>query len=367
MRLFFAFVAKEFLHILRDGRTTLILLVLPVVQVVLFGYALNTDVSNVKIAVFDQSKDVISRRVVGDIMHNEYFTVVDHAGSLEEVDELLRRGKIDLALIVPPAFMESVLQSQGANLQLIVDASNPNSARIAENYVTAVAMRAMPRAPGMTMPFHVEMVNRMLLNPSVKSTYSFVPGIIGLVFIIICSVMTSVSIVREKEQGSMEVLLASPLRSTSMVLAKMVPYVVFSFINLITILLLAYFVMGVPIRGSLFLLFVFSLIYILFSLSFGLLVSSMVKEQSSAIMITGIGMMLPTLLLSGLIFPLASMPAFLQWLSYGVPARWYISGLKRVMIQGIGWGGLWQEMLILLFMTVVTTLLALRNIKPRLA
>ena len=366
MRIFLIFVAKEFIHILRDTRTTLILLVLPVVQVLLFGYALNSEVKNVKLAIFDQSKDIVSQRFTSDISNSSYFTLVRTPTSVAQIDTLFQQGAIDAALVVPPGLAGALAHPKQASLQLILDASSPNAARIIESYLSAIIFSALPQRPLQTIPHQVEVRTRMLFNPSLQSTYSFVPGVMGLVLIIICSIMTSVSIVREKEQGSMEVLLASPLNAIAMLLAKMTPYVVFSFINLCTILLMAHFMMGVPIQGSLALLLVFSALYIILSLSVGLLVSSGVSNQASAIMITGIGMMMPTLLLSGLIFPIQSMPVFLQWLSYAVPARWYISGLRQIMIQGVGWLDLWHEMTILFAMALLLTLLSLRNVKPRL-
>lgn len=351
MRQFLAFVYKEVLYIVRDPRTLLILIVMPVVQVLLFGFALNTEVRGVRLVILDHSQCELSHAITQRFAHNPYFklqaAVLDH----NEFERRMRSGTVDAGLIFPHSFTTDLFTGRAPSLQLIVDASNPNHASIVENYVMAVVYGSLPKGPSVSLPpYSVSIVNRMLFNPSVKSTYNFVPGVMGLVLIIICSIMTSVSIVREKEYGTLDVLRVSPFSPRVLIVAKVVPYAVLSFVNLLSILALSYWVLHVPLRGSLFTLLFISLIYILLGLSVGMCASTFVEKQSNAIIITGIGMIMPTLLLSGMLFPLDSMPRVLQWLSYIVPARWYISAVRQVMIQGVGLISIWREVVMLLGM-----------------
>lgn len=366
MRVFSAFVVKEFLHILRDKQTMFILLAMPIVQLLLFGYALSTEVKHVRVAVVDHAGDALSRRLTQDIYHNPYFSPVDGVLDLSDAPELMRQAALDLVVVIPAKFQERVLTTRDARVQLLVDAANPNSGSIAAGYIEGIIAEMLMENTAQLPPYTIGVETRMLFNPALESTYNFVPGIIGLVMVIICSIMSSVSIVREKEKGTMEVLLASPLNSYTMLFAKTVPYLALSFVNLISILLISYFILHVPIHGSLFTLFTLSTLYIFLALALGLLVSTVTKDQASAIIIAGIGMMLPTLLLSGMLFPINSMPILLQWLAQAVPARWYVDGARRIMIQGSGWNAVWLHHVVLFGMTVVTAGLSMLKLKPRL-
>lgn len=366
MRTFLVFVLKEFLHISRDRRTMLILIVLPIAQLLLFGYALNTDVTNLKVAIVDQDKGSFSQRLGQAIAHNPYFIFKARYDDLSQIDQALRRGAIDLAVIIPPGLERNSQSGVGANISVRVNAANPNMGTIASGYIQGIVGQLLQEDSGRPLPFGIEVEQRMLFNSALNSAYHFVPGVMGLVLIIICSIMTSVSIVREKETGSMEVLLASPLNSYTMMLAKMVPYLVISMVNLASFLVVSTFLLGVPIRGELLPLCSLSFSYILLALAIGLFVSTVATDQAAAIMIAGIGMMLPTLVLSGMIFPLANMPVLLQWLAQLVPAKWYVDGVRRVMIQGSSWGVIWIHHVVLLGMTAVLTGLSIFKLKPRL-
>lgn len=367
MRIFIAFVLKEFLHILRDMRTLLILLGMPVVQVVLFGFALNTEVKNLRVAVIDQSHDVLSKQLSELVLQSPSFSPVPGVVDLSDVDVKMRRGDLELVVVIAPYFYQHMMAGERASLQFIVDGSNPNVASIAAGYAQRILGGLLnAQAGGRAQPYGIDVETRMLYNPALESTYNFVPGIIGLVLIIICSIMTSVSIVRERERGTLEVLLASPLKSGTMLLAKMVPYLVLSFVILIMTLLLSYFVLGVPIRGSLVPLFTLSTLYILVALSVGLFVSTISPNQAAAIIIAGIGMMMPTLLLSGMMFPISSMPSLLQWLAQAVPGKWYVDGVRKVMIQGASWGAVWLHHVALVVMIGTTLGLSMIKLKPRI-
>lgn len=365
MNQFFAFVQKEFYHILRDSRTMLILLGMPVVQILLFGFAINMEVQNISAVIFDPAQDVVTREISNRIAANSYFNMQGHVYSSDEINTLLQQGKVDVAVVFEPNFSQNLVHSKKAQLQIITDASNPNQGTIISNYITAIVAEYQQEVMNIqTIPYQINVENKLLYNPEMKSAYTFVPGIMGLVLMIICSIMTSISIVREKERGTMEVLLASPLKSGTILIAKTIPYLALSFVNLITIILLSYFVLQVPIQGSLTLLVSISVLFIFLSLSLGLLVSTLVQTQVTAIIISGIGFMLPTLILSGMIFPLENMPLPLQWASNIVPARWYISAVKKVMIEGLGFMHIIKEvsvLLVMVFMLIGGSILKIKN------
>ncbi len=367
MKQFIAFVRKEFHHIIRDRRTMLILLGMPVVQVLLFGFAINMDVQNIRTAIYDPSPDQSTTTITNKIIANPYFHFVDHATSISQIESMMRRGDIDIAVIFEENF-DAQLQHLGkAQVQIITDASDPNTGSISANYVMGIiADYQQQMNPTATIPYHISVDNKLLYNPEMHSTYTFVPGVMGLVLLIICTIMTSVSIVREKERGTMEVLLASPLKPSTVLLSKTIPYLVVSFINLVSILLLAFFVLHVPIKGSIMLLLLISTIFIFLSLSLGLLISTIVDTQVTAILLSGIGMIMPVLVLSGMIFPIGNMPTVLQWVSHIVPAKWYIMAVKKIMIEGLGIVSVVRETVILLLMSITLITTSILNIKKRL-
>lgn len=367
MKQFSAFVKKEFYHILRDGRTMLILLGMPVVQILLFGFAINMDVQNIRTAVYDPSQDTASREIVQRLSANPYFSVAYETASITEIEDLLRRGDVGMAVVFPLNFQSDLVHTGKAQVQVITDASDPNIGTISANYATAVIAQYQQELLGRRqIPYRINVDGALLYNPEMRSAYTFVPGIMGLVLLIICAIMTSISIVREKERGTMEVLLASPLKSTTVLIAKTMPYLALSFINVATILLLSVFVLRVPITGSLPLLLGVLGLYIFLSLSIGLLISTLVRTQVSAVLIAGIGLMMPVLILSGMIFPINAMPQLLQWLSAVVPARWFIAAVKKIMIEGLGFVSVAKEIGVLAGMSTAVFSMSILNIKKRL-
>lgn len=367
MKHFFSFIYKEFLHIIRDKRTMLIVLGMPVMQILLFGFAINMDIKNIRVVVLDTSKDAAARQIISHIAANPYFIMLDEVQSMDEVERLLRKDAVDMAVVFEHNFQGSLVHSGKAQIQLISDASDPNHGTIATGYMQAVIGNYQKEMMDLQqIPYAIDVESRLLYNPAMHSAFTFVPGVMGLVLMLICTIMTSISIVREKERGTMEVLLASPLRPSTVLFAKAIPYLGLSFINLITILLLAVFVLHVPIKGSLILLLTVSVIYIFLSLSLGLLISTLVKTQVTAVLISGIGMMMPALVLSGMMFPIGNMPAPLQYLSTIVPARWYIAATKKIMIEGLGFVSVMKETVVMMLMSAVLMTLSMLNIKPRL-
>ncbi|MDR0658372.1 MAG: ABC transporter permease [Mediterranea sp.] len=372
MKPFIAFVIKEFRHILRDRRTMLILLVMPVVEIILFGFAISTEVKNVRVAVLDPSHDAVTRRVIDRLAAGEYFTVNHAMRSPGEMEELFRSNRIDLAVVFSDRFADNLYTGE-ANVQLVTDATDPNMAAMWANYAmqtVRAAMQEEQKAAGspeaQSLSGGIDVTVRYLYNPQMKSAYNFVPGVMGLIMMLICAMMTSISIVREKERGAMEVLLVSPVRPVFVILSKVAPYFALSFVNLVTILLLSVFVLDVPVAGSLFWLIAVSLLFIFVALALGVLISSVSRTQVAAMLGSGLILMMPTLLLSGMIFPIESMPPVLQWISGLIPARWYIDLVKRIMIQGVDVTMVGGQIAVLAVMAAVLTGASLKMFRNRL-
>lgn len=383
MKQFIAFVRKEFYHIFRDQRTMLILLGMPVVQIILFGFAISTEVRNVRVAVLDPSNDVMTRRIIDQLEASEYFKIERLVHSPEELETVFREGDADMAVVFSPQFMDD-MYSGDAQVQLVADATDPNMATTRTNYASGVIASVqqemlreiLSKSQAASMSSGVSVVSssggtlvpdlKLLYNPQMKSTYNFVPGVMGLILMLICAMMTSISIVREKETGTMEILLVSPVRPLFVILSKAVPYFVLSFVNLVTILLLSVYVLEVPVAGSLFWLIAVSLLFIFVSLALGLLISSVTRTQVAAMLASGLILMMPTMILSGMIFPIESMPLVLQGISAILPARWYIQAVRKLMIEGVDVTLVMQEIGILALMAVVLITISFKKFKNRL-
>ena len=361
MKQFLIFAGKEFRHIFRDRRTMLILLVMPVVQIILFGFAITTELNHSRVAVLDPSKDAVTTRITERIDENRYFSVVKELSSASDIETVFRHDEADIVVAFTPDF-DANLSTGEAGIQLVVDATDPNTGNMMAGYVQGIVGQAL-QSGTQSSPI---VQTHLLFNPQMKSAYNFVPGVMGLILMLICAMMTSISIVREKETGTMEVLLVSPIRPIFIILAKAVPYLVLSCVNLATILLLSVYVLHVPVEGSLWTLSFLSLLLIAVALSLGLLISCVVQKQVAAMIVSGMGLMMPVMLLSGMIFPIESMPAVLQWISNIIPARWYIQAVKKVMIEGLGMAAVWHEALILSGMAALLIGLSLKKFKERL-
>lgn len=367
MRQFITFVRKEFLHIFRDSRTMLILLGMPVVQMLLFGFAITTEVRNTKVAVFDPSQSMETRAIKERFNASKYFTVAEEINDISRINDIFKYGEVGLVIVFSDNF-ESELRHEGdAAVQLITDGTEPNQASMITGYASNILTQCIQElSGGGVIPYRIIPQIRMLYNPQAESAYNFVPGVMGMILMLICAMMTSIAIVREKENGTMEILLVSPMKPIYIILSKVTPYFTLSMINLITILLLSVYVLGVPVAGSLVLLLFVSVIFILLALSLGLLISNVVNTQVAAMLVSGMGLMMPVMLLSGLIFPVESMPFPLQCLSALVPARWYVDAIRKIMIQGAEIQYVMKEILILAFITVALVALSLKTFKNRL-
>ena len=368
MKQFISFVKKEFHHILRDRRTLIILLGMPVVQIIIFGFALTNEVKNSKIAVLDNSNDVATKELTQQISASRYFDIVQYLHSYNDIEAEFRKGDIKLAVVFPPGFNEDLQHFNTAQIQLIADASDPNVASALTNYATAIIMDYRDRITNdRKLPYTINTEMRMLYNPQLKGAYSFAPGVMAMVLMLVCTMMTAITIVREKEVGTMEIMLVSPVRPLKIVIAKAVPYLLVSMINITSILLLSVFVLDVPINGSLVLLVLESILFTLTSLALGLLISSATNSQQTAMFISLVGLFLPTVMLSGFMFPIENMPLPLQIISRVVPAKWFYDIVRSVMIKGLGLTAVWKETAILAGMMLLLLTLSIRNFKIRLA
>jgi ABC-2 type transport system permease protein len=370
MKQFLSFVQKEFHHIFRDKRTILILLVMPIIQIILFGFAITTEVKNIRMAVFDSSKDVSTQQIIARLQASEYFTLAKTLHNPDEIQRVFQEGEASLVIVFGDEFHSHLLHTGEAAIQLVADATDPNQAIIFTNYAKNIINQwimenGQQRVNNAQIPF-INCQLKMLYNPQMKGAYNFVPGVMGLILMLICAMMTSISIVREKERGTMEVLLASPIKPIYIIVAKVTPYFTLSIVNLATILLLSVFVLDVPIAGNLFMLVFISLLFILAALSLGLLISNVVNTQVAAMLISGMGLMMPTMLLSGMMFPVESMPNILQWISVILPVRWYIDAVRKLMIQGVDVIFIAKEFIILLAMTLLLLIISLKKFNRRI-
>lgn len=351
MKQFISFVIKETRHILRDKRTMLILFGMPVVMMLIFGFAITTDVKNVRTVVVTSQMDLQTQRAVERLSQSEYFTITQTVNTPKDAELLIRNQKADMAVVFAPDFA-----SKHRGIQIIVDGADPNMAQQWTNYATNV----ITNMPG-------GVVNaKLLYNPQMRSAYNFVPAILGMLLMLVCAMMTSISIVREKERGTMELLLVSPVRPLMIMIAKVVPYLVLAFAILTTILLMARYILDVPLAGSIVWIYVISTIYIILALSLGLLISTIATTQLMALLLSAMVLLMPIVMLSGMIFPVESMPEVLQWIAALVPPRYYIQAMRKLMIMGVDISNVVREIYILSAMALFLLIVALAKFKKRL-
>jgi ABC-2 type transport system permease protein len=370
MKQFFSLIKKEFFHIGRDRRSLFVLLGMPIAQILIFGFALTNEVKDTRIAILDQSKDVHTEGLIQQIEASRYFDTERQLTSISEIEGAFKSGKIKMAVIFEPNFAENIAHSGKTQLQLIADASDPNTATTITNYVTAIINDYQTQhlmGNGGKPPLSINVESRMLYNPQLKGEYNFVPGVMAMILMLISAMMTSVAIVKEREMGTMEILLVSPMQPILVIISKMVPYLLLSIVNFTVIMLLSVYVLGLPIKGSLALLSFESVLYIICSLALGLLISTVAQTQQVALMMSLMGLMMPTILFSGFMFPIENMPKFMQVISNIIPAKWFFIIVRNVMIKGLNFSSVGRETLILCGMTVFFLAVSLRKFKIRLA
>ncbi len=367
MKRFIGFVKKEFYHIFRDVRTIIILFGIPVIQLLLFGTVITNEIKDVHIAIFDQSKDEVTQEITSKLLSSGYFLLDQYLDNTEGIEAILKKGKVKEVLVFEPNFAETLEREGKVDAQIIADASDPNMGKLISNYTKGIINDyILKEMADLQLPMQIDTEVRMFYNEELRSVYMFVPGIMSMILMLISAMMTSISITREKELGTMEILLVSPLRPVQIILGKVAPYLGLSVINALVILGIGHFVFGVPVLGSWVLLLGESVLFILMALCLGILISSLARTQMVAMFISMIALMLPTILLSGFIFPIENMPIPLQILSNIMPPRWFIVILKNIMLKGTGLLYVWKETLILLGMAVIFTAIAVRKFKTRL-
>lgn len=368
MKRFLVFVKKEFLHIFRDKRTLVILFLIPAALLLLFGFVVSMDLKNAQVSFLDLSNDEITQQLTYKICSSGFFGKGETLHNYDDVDRVLKDSKTKAVIIFEKDFSKKLFSEGKASLNIIADGSEPNMASMTTNYLSGIITDFNRQQAGMSASgiFLVQPEVRMFYNPALKGQHMFVPGVITMIMILICALMTSITITREKEFGTMEALLVSPLKPLQIILGKIMPYFILSFIDIILILILSWYVFELPIKGNLFLLLAESMLYILMSLSIGILISTVAKTMQQAIFISLIGMMLPTVLLSGFIFPIENMPAVYNWVSAVLPPRYFVTILKNVMIKGTGFMYVWKETLILALFTVAAIIFSIRKFKIRL-
>ena len=365
---FLAFTRKEFFHILRDRKTLLVLVVLPISQLLIFGFALNSSLTEMPTAVLDMSNDRMSRQIVSEIDASSTFKIVEYVSSMQEVDELFKSGKLSLVLVFMPGFEREIKRTGKGNMQVIMDASLQINASTLESYILATLLTYQQKInAGRELPIQIIPEVKMRYNPRLNSAFHFVPGVIGIVLMLVCSMMASLAIVKEKESGTMEVLLVSPVRPPVIILAKLMPYLLIGMINIVVILLISVFVLKVPVAGNIFLLFFVGTIFTLSSLALGIMVSVLTKTQRSAIIISIAGLMLPAITLSGFIFPLDSLSMGMKVIVHAMPVTLFISSARNIMIKGLGMEAVYPELCGLVVITVVLIAISIKCFKNRLS
>ena len=366
-KVFRAFVRKEFYHILRDKRTLLILFGMPLAQILIFGYAVTNEFKDAKIDILDYSRDELSEKLISHLQSSGNFILNKIHESDRDIDKDLKSGESKMVLVIPRDFAKTLGAGKGTSIQIITDGSDPNNANTLLQYATEMIRTFQAQYVSKADPaFQIQVETRMIYNPQLQSAHNFIPGTIALILLIICAMLTSLTIAREKELGTMEILLVSPLQPLLIILGKVTPYAILSFLNAIMVLLIGFFVFNVPINGSLILLLSMCFLYVLTALSLGTLISTVSNTQQDAMLRSLMGLMMPSMMLSGFIFPLASMPVILQYLGQVIPATYFIEILKGVMLRGVGIDNILKEVAVLALMTGVLLVLAWKKFSIRL-
>ncbi len=367
MKRFIGFIKKEFYHIFRDRRSLFILFGMPVAQIMLFGFAITNEINNVDIAIYDKSNDVTTQQLISKITSSKYFTNKQRIHNEAEIESVFKKGKVKAVLIFEKDFDKKLTKNHQATVQIITDATDPNTANTISNYVNSILKNyQQEKNKEVKLAYQIVPQTRMYYNPELKSVFMFVPGVMTIILMLVSAMMTSISITREKEMGTMEILLVSPIKPYQVIIGKVFPYIFLSIINAAVIIVLSIFIFKMPVEGSLFLLGLESILFIINALSLGILISTISETQQTAMMVSLMGLMLPVILLSGFIFPISSMPLPLQIISHIIPAKWFIIILKAIMLKGVGISFIWKETLIILGMTLFFMGLSIKKYKIRL-
>ncbi|KAA3642609.1 MAG: ABC transporter permease [Bacteroidetes bacterium] len=367
MKRFIGFVKKEFYHIFRDKRSLFILFGMPIAQIMLFGFAITNEINNVDIAILDKSQDATTEEIINKISASNYFSIQQYLKNESEIEPIFQKGKVKAVLVFENDFSKKLTTESNATVQIIADATDPNTANTISNFTSSILQKYQQEInQELKIPYRIIPETRMVYNQELKSVFMFVPGVMTIILMLVSAMMTSISVTKEKEMGTMEILLVSPLKPYLVIIGKVVPYILLSVINAVVIILMSIFIFKMPVQGSFLLLGLESILFIISSLALGILISTISETQQTAMMISLMGLMLPVILLSGFIFPVASMPMPLQVISNVIPAKWFIIIIKGIMLKGVGLAFVWKETLILLGMTVFFMALSVKKYKIRL-
>jgi ABC-2 type transport system permease protein len=361
------FIIKEFKQIFRDYRSMVILFGIPIAQILLFGFALTTDLKDAHFAVLDNAKDEYSRELVDKIASSDYYILDRYLDTEKDIEKVFKEGVVKEVLVIEPHFSENLLKTGKANVQVIADASDPNTANMLVSYTQAiVANFQQSLLKGNSIQAMVIPEPQFRYNPTLKSVYMFVPGVITIILMLVSAMMTSISIAREKELGTMEILLVSPIKPIQIIIGKVVPYLLLSFINFLIIIVLSYFIFQMPLGNNLILLMAESILFIFMALTLGIFISTVSNSQQTAMLLSMFALLLPTILLSGFIFPVKNMPTILIYISHIMPSKWFIVIVKGIMIKGSGFLDVWKETLIIVGFTMLFVALSIKKFKIRL-
>ena len=367
MKRFIGFITKEFYHIFRDKRTMFILFGMPIAQIMLFGFAITNEINNVNIAILDKSKDTETQNIINKISASSYFNINEEISHENQIESVFKKGKVKAVLVFDTDFVKNMQTHKNAKVQVITDATDPNIANTIANYVNAILQNYTQEINKNSKANNqIQTQTQLYYNPELKSVFNFVPGVMTVILMLVSAMMTSISITREKELGTMEILLVSPIKPFQVIIGKVFPYIFLSIINATVILLLGFFVFKMAIEGNLFLLAFESVLFIITALSLGILISTVSDSQQTAMMLSLMGLILPVIILSGFIFPISSMPLPLQVISNIIPAKWFIIIIKALLLKGATLGAIWKETLILIGMTVFFIAVSIKKYKVRL-
>ena len=364
LRSFLAFIKKETFHILRDTRTLFILFGMPIALVFIFGYTVTNEFKDASIAIVDQARDDLSRSLVDHLKASGHFRLLAFPANVSDLEDAFKSGEVKMGIVIPNQFENDFYKSRPITIQLLADATEPNYATTLTSYASRMIADFQQRQMASTaIPYQLDLETRMFYNPKLVGAYNFIPGVVALILMLICAMMTSLTIAKEKEMGTMDLLLVSPLPPMLIIIGKVTPYVLLSFINALIVFTIGYYIFDVPILGSLPLLLTLCLLYLSVALALGILISTRSETQQTAMMGSLFSLLMPTMLLSGFIFPIASMPLVLQYISTIIPAKYFIVIEKAIMLKGAGWEAIAQPTLILALMMFVLLMAAWKNFK----
>jgi ABC-2 type transport system permease protein len=360
-------IAKEIRHILRDSRSLMIAILMPILMTMLYGYAINLDIKNIRLAVIDYDHSAESRDLMGRFYNSGYFVPALAEVDARDPEHILQTGNAHAVLTIPDGLGEALQTGTAYDLGLMVDGADANVSAAAASYSNIILMTFLTQyMPANIMNSGIQLSQQVLYNPDLKSSHFFVPGLIAVILMMISALLTSITIAREKETGTMEQLLTAPIKPFQIIIGKVIPYIGLGVIDGLLVLVLGITVFGVPFNGHVVLLVLFGVIYIIAALALGVLISTLARTQQLAMMIAMVVTVLPSVMLSGFIFEIKNMPQLLQYVTYIVPAKYFLLIIRGIMLKGSGIAVLWPQAVALVVITIVLLGIASKKFKMRI-